>query len=188
MKILLISGSLRRNSFNTQLALFAKKALENECEVMMPDYRALPIFDQDGETDQLPIVESLREDFQWADGVWFFTPEYNLMLPAALKNLIDWMSRPLDPSNWKTSVLRGKHACISAAGGKSAAASARDQLAALLKFCGVSVDPQSLGIALTPAEFQANAFEDPARIQALIEEQAKDFIAWLKEQPAADLH
>lgn len=182
MKILLISGSLRRNSFNTQLALDAKKALEPSCEVRMPDYRNVPMFDQDEEVPMKSVIAAIRADFEWADGIWFFTPEYNGMVPGVLKNLLDWMSRTSVPGVLSSSALYGRYACISGAGGRGATAGSRAQLEKLLKFCGMKIYDESLGIALTPQEMKDDAFADPQRIDEQIAKQAEGFLAWLETQ------
>ncbi len=121
MKILFVSGSFRKQSFNSQLARMAMKAIENQAECRLLSYTDVPFFNQDEEIPVQSPVQTVRDQFEWADGVWFFTPEYNGMIPGVLKNLLDWMSRSIDLSNPAgKSVLSGKPACISGAGGRPA--------------------------------------------------------------------
>lgn len=182
MKILLISGSRRRNSFNTQLMMDARNALEETSEIKIGDWKAIPFFDQDDEIPVNSAVDLLRKEFQWAEAVWFFTPEYNGQIPGGLKNMLDWMSRPLEGSNRQTSVLWNKPACISGAGGRGACRSARAQMETLLRYCGMKVCPDSVGIALSAAEFGADAFSDPTAVDDKIKAQAQQFVHWLDAQ------
>lgn len=184
MKILLISGSLRKNSFNTQLMMMAQKALDGLAQTKVLDWSHVPFFNQDEEIPAHSEVAQCREQFLWADGVWFFTPEYNQMVPGPLKNLLDWMSRPLDPAAGRTSALTGRYAAISGAAGRSKAAFSRDQLEKLLKFCQMNVYSQQVGVGVTPSEMKSDVFEDPAAIQNDMDAQAKGFVAWIKEQKA----
>jgi chromate reductase, NAD(P)H dehydrogenase (quinone) len=96
MKVLAVSGSLRRDSHNTRLLGVAAEAAPEGVEVELWDgIRDLPLYDQDLENDQLPeSVRRLREDWAAADAILFATPEYNGSVPGLLKNAVDWASRP----------------------------------------------------------------------------------------------
>lgn len=183
MKILLISGSWRHSSFNTQIALMAQKILEQMGnETALLDYQNVPFFNQDEEIPMKGVIKDARMSFNWADGIWFFTPEYNGMIPGVLKNLLDWMSRSAVPGDFKTTALYGKYACISGAAGRMAAASSREQLATLLKRCGMKVYPESVGFALTGEEMSTNKLTDPDEIKAKLQSQAEGFISWLENK------
>ena len=111
MRILAISGSLRRDSHNTQLLRAAADLLPPgaELEVLDPDVlRAIPHYDEDlREAGEPASVTALREQVAAADAILVATPEYNHSLPGALKNGIDWLSRPLAESPF-----RGKDAVV----------------------------------------------------------------------------
>ena len=96
VKILAVSGSLRRDSHNTQLLRVAAEAAPEGVEVELWDgVRDLPLYDQDLENSPLPeSVRRLREDWAAADAILFATPEYNGSVPGVLKNAVDWASRP----------------------------------------------------------------------------------------------
>jgi len=96
MKILGISGSLRRDSYNRRLLLEAAEHLPAGVELELYDgLKALPHYDQDDDAAAVhPEVQALREAIAGADAVLIATPEYNSSVPGALKNAIDWASRP----------------------------------------------------------------------------------------------
>ena len=92
--ILFIVGSTRRNSFNRQLAALAERLLEGRAQVGYLTFDRLPFFNQDIEFPPPQAVTHAREMVGRADGLWFFTPEYNASYPGYLKNLVDWLSTP----------------------------------------------------------------------------------------------
>jgi chromate reductase, NAD(P)H dehydrogenase (quinone) len=96
MKVLGISGSLRRDSHNRGLLLEAAKALPAGVEFELYDgLGALPHYDEDADVEPAdPEVQALRDAIADADAVLIATPEYNGSVPGALKNAIDWASRP----------------------------------------------------------------------------------------------
>ena len=94
-KILIIVGSFRKNSFNTQLAKAVEKILENKADVSYLEYADVPFFNQDFEFPTPESVLKARSQVMDADGLWIFTPEYNYQIPGVLKNLLDWLSRPV---------------------------------------------------------------------------------------------
>lgn len=97
--ILALAGSLRAGSFNKKLVrLAAAGAGKAGAEVMEIDLRdfPLPVFDEDLESAEgLPLVaRQLKDLFRGHDGLLIASPEYNSSISAALKNAIDWISRP----------------------------------------------------------------------------------------------
>ena len=151
-KILFIIGSLRTKSFNRQLANEAKNVIGNRAEVSELDYSALPLLSQDIEQPEPVVVAQIRKTVSDADAIWIFTPEYNLSYPGHLKNLLDWLSRPVIPMDYGTpTCINGKPVAISGAGGKAATASSRAKLTELLAFIKAEVIPEQVGIAV-PAE------------------------------------
>lgn len=93
-KVLLIVGSMREKAFNRQAALMAQKMLEKKADVSILSYEDLPQMNQDIEFPAPEAVARVRKEVAEADGLWFFTPEYNHSYPGVLKNLLDWLSRP----------------------------------------------------------------------------------------------
>jgi chromate reductase, NAD(P)H dehydrogenase (quinone) len=137
MRILGLSGSLRRDSHNTSLLRAAAKALPPGVELELFDGLAdLPHYDADLDVDPAHVsVERLREAIADADGVLIATPEYNGSIPGALKNALDWASRPF-PDN----ALRGKPAAVvGASTGMFGAVWAQAEVRKVLKTIGADV-------------------------------------------------
>lgn len=95
MKIVGISGSLRRGSYNTALLKAAAELLPAGVEFELAPIGDLPLYDDDARAEGYPpSVERLRQQIRSADGIWLATPEYNFSYSGVLKNAIDWASRP----------------------------------------------------------------------------------------------
>jgi chromate reductase, NAD(P)H dehydrogenase (quinone) len=97
MKLLAISGSLRRGSHNTTLLRAAADLLPPSVELEIFDgLKAVEPYDEDDDVGQGPIgARQLRDAIDSADAVLIATPEYNSSIPGQIKNGIDWASRPL---------------------------------------------------------------------------------------------
>ena len=151
-KILFIIGSLRAKSFNRQLAVMAKEIIGNRAKVSELDYSDLPLLNQDIEQPEPAAIARIRKAVSEADALWVFTPEYNSSYPGHLKNLLDWLSRPVIPLDYGTpTCINGKRVAISGAGGKAATANCRAKLTELLTFIKADVLAEQTGIAV-PAE------------------------------------
>ena len=151
-RILFITGSLRARSFNRQLAMMAKEIIGNRAEVSELDYSDLPLLNQDIEQPEPAAVARIRKAVSEADALWIFTPEYNSSYPCHLKNLLDWLSRPVIPLDYGTpTCINGKRVAVSGAGGKAATANCRAKLTELLTFIKADVMAEQTGIAV-PAE------------------------------------
>ena len=99
MTILGIAGSLRAGSHNAQLLRLAAEELPEGVELVVFDGLAeIPAFDEDLEDLAPDAVDALKVAIAEADGVLIATPEYNGSIPGALKNALDWVSRPIAES------------------------------------------------------------------------------------------
>jgi chromate reductase len=96
-RILGISGSLRGGSHNALLLRAAAEGLPAGAELeVWRGLREIPAYDEDLDRGPAPAaVSALRQAVAAADAVLFATPEYNHSIPGALKNALDWASRPL---------------------------------------------------------------------------------------------
>jgi chromate reductase, NAD(P)H dehydrogenase (quinone) len=108
MRILGLSGSLRRDSHNTRLLRAAGTMLPDDAElVLFERLGELPHFNEDDEHQTPAAVADLKAAIAAADGLLIATPEYNASIPGVLKNAIDWASRPFDATP-----LRAKPAAV----------------------------------------------------------------------------
>lgn len=141
MDVLAIAGSLRKGSYNRQLAEAARAVMaERHPDVGFDvlDWHDVPFMNQDDEHPAPAPVERVRAAVRAADGVWLFSPEYNHAVPGPLKNLLDWLSRPV--SEAEPQVLGGKPVALAGASiGMSGAAHAQDQLVGMLSFLDARV-------------------------------------------------
>lgn len=168
-KILLISGSTRRGGFNEQLAHAIAELIGSRAEVSMLDWYDVPLYVQTTEYPAPPEVERVRAEVATADALWFVTPEYNHQIPGALKNLTDWLSRSLDPSNPKgESAIHGKIATVSSSAGDGGT-HVRPLLEDLLAFIRTRlVRENGTGVAISPHSWETGALEmSEEDIQAL---------------------
>ena len=145
MRLLAISGSLRRDSYNTQLLRVAEELAPAGVYVELYDgLRDVPPYDADDDgVTPAPGVHELRAAIAAADAVLFATPEYNSSIPGQLKNALDWASRPI-----KTNVLRNKPvAVVGATTGAYGALWAQAELRKVLGAIGARVVPAEVAVA-----------------------------------------
>ena len=149
--ILFVVGSLREKSFNRQLAKKAETLLEGKAEVRYLDFASLPFVNQDKEVPELPEVARVRKEVADSDALWVFTPEYNYSYPGIVKNLFDWLSRPVKPGDYATpTCISGKRTALSGASGKSATSQCRAKLTDLLTFIKADVLDCQTGVVIQP--------------------------------------
>src|SRR3954471_17657007 len=148
MRVLGISGSLRRDSHNTELLRAAATLLPSGVEFELYDgLRDIPPYDEDmdkASPAQPDAVVELKERIAAADAVLFATPEYNHSIPGQLKNAMDWVSRPLADTP-----LKGKPvAVIGASTGMFGAVWAQAELRKVLAAIGAKVIDRELPVPM----------------------------------------
>ncbi len=99
-QIAVIVGSLRRASFNRQLAHAIEKLAPKEFTFKQVEIGDLPLYNQDEDANPADSVKRLKAEIAVAHGLLFVTPEYNRSIPGVLKNAIDHASRPYGQSAW----------------------------------------------------------------------------------------
>lgn len=98
MKVLGISGSLRKASFNTMALHAAQKLAPAGMTVDIADISRIPLYNDDVRVaGEPPEVAALKAQVRAADALLLVSPEYNFSVPGVLKNTLDWMSRPPEP-------------------------------------------------------------------------------------------
>jgi chromate reductase len=167
MRVLGISGSLRRDSHNVALLRAAGELVEDEgAEFEVFDgLKAIPPYDEDDNVGNGPAaVAHLRQAIAGADAVLFATPEYNSSIPGVLKNAVDWASRPID-----TNPLRNKPvAVIGASTGMFGAVWAQAELRKVLGATGARVTEVELAVGHAHEHLDAAGhLADPAQQEAL---------------------
>jgi chromate reductase len=173
VRILGISGSLRRDSYNTGLLRTA--ALVAPVDVELWDrLKAVPPYDGDDEADPAPAVVELRSALAGADGFLFATPEYNHSVPGHLKNALDWASRPL-----ATNPIRNKPAAVvGASTGAFGAVWAQAELRKVLSAIGARVLEEDLPVGLAATRFDEDGLladdELRERLRALVDDLVAD--------------
>jgi NAD(P)H-dependent FMN reductase len=96
LKVIAISGSLRKQSFNTAFLQNAKKLAPEVMNIQLRTLEGIPLYNQDDEEHSgVPeAAQKLKEEIATADAMIICTPEYNNSIPGVLKNALDWLSRP----------------------------------------------------------------------------------------------
>jgi chromate reductase, NAD(P)H dehydrogenase (quinone) len=158
MRVLAISGSLRRSSHNTALLRAAAGLTPAGIELELWDgLKAVPPYDEDDDADLAPAaVTALRSAVAGADAVLFATPEYNHSVPGALKNALDWVSRP-----HATNPLRNKPvAVIGASTGIFGAVWAQAELRKVLSALGARVVDRELAVGQAAARIGEGSVDD----------------------------
>ena len=153
MRILAISGSLRRESHNTQLLRAALEAAPEGVEVeLWNGLRDVPLYDQDLDTTEpLESVRRLRAAWGAADAILFATPEYNGSVPGVLKNAIDWASRPVREASLTNQTV----SVIGASNGQFGAMWAQADLRKILGTAGARVVGDELPVARASEKFDS---------------------------------
>ncbi len=101
LTILGIAGSLRKGSYNRAALRAAQQLAPADARIEIFELDGIPVFNQDEDAHPPEKVVQLKARVRAADAILFVTPEYNYSIPGALKNAIDWASRPYGDSAWE---------------------------------------------------------------------------------------
>ena len=179
MKVLGISGSLRRDSHNTALLRNAPLELD-----LWDGLKAIPPYDEDDDVEPAPpAVAQMRAAVAGADAILFATPEYNASIPGQLKNAVDWLSRPQP-----TSVLRNKPvAVVGASTGAFGAVWAQAELRKVLATTGARVVDGDVAVGHAHQRFDADGVLTDDDLREQFDEVAQALVAavHLREPVAA---
>jgi len=185
VKILGISGSLRRDSHNTNLLRAAAELVDGETELeLWEGLKAVPPYDADDDVAEAPAaVAELRDAIAGADAILFATPEYNSSIPGQLKNALDWVSRPI-----ATNPLRNKPvAVVGASTGAFGAVWSQAELRKVLAAIGARVLDCEVACRNAAASFDEHGrlIDDEARAQ--LEDAVDRLVEAARARPEARL-
>ncbi len=177
LRVLAISGSLRKASFNTGLLRAAREIAPDGMEITIFDIKDLPLYNGDVEAqgDPAPVL-ALKSAVRDTDAVLFATPEYNWGTSGALKNAIDWASRDREEGS-----LMGKPGTIIGAGGRAGTARAQMQLLETLGETGtiVMVKPGVMVAAFAPMKFDSEGNLIDEETKELLRKHLDEFTKWI---------
>ena len=176
LRVLAISGSLRKASFNSGLLRAAQEIAPDGMEIAIFDIKDLPFYDGDLEAQGDPAsVVALKSAVRGADAVLFATPEYNWGTSGAMKNAIDWASHDREEGS-----LMGKPATIIGAGGRAGTARAQMQLLETLGETGsvVMVKPGVQIQAFAPQTFDSDGKLIDEKTRELLRTHLDEFTNW----------
>ena len=180
MKLLAISGSLRKDSYNTRLLHLAGNCLPKQVDFSIYTCGALPLYNQELDGPDKPAaVQELLTLIAAADGLLIATPEYNYSVPGVLKNALDWASRPAFHSVLKDRPTAVISASMSGVGGIRAQIHLKQILA------GTLTPVFQAGDFFVPAAHEVFATENPAGEQNLekkLQHYLRDFVAWIQNR------
>jgi chromate reductase len=150
-------GSLASGSINRVLAKALIKLAPEELEFSEIPIKDLPLYSYDYDADFPPEGRALKEAIEAADGILFVSPEYNRSIPGALKNAIDWGSRP-----WGTnSFARKPTGIIGASPGSIGTAVMQSSMRAVLSF----LDAPQLNAPEAYVKFDPAVFADDGEVK-----------------------
>src|SRR3954449_3543343 len=179
MKVLAISGSVRTDSLNAKVLRAAAELLDDDVRFAFYDgLKDVPPYDADDDVEPAPpAVARLREAIAEADALLFSTPEYNSSIPGALKNALDWASRPL-----ATNPTRNKPvAVVGASTGAFGAVWAQAELRKVLSAMGARVVEGEIAVGHANTRFDEDGRLTDENIAEQLREVVEDLTAAARE-------
>ena len=166
-KLLAISGSLRSRSYSTAILETLRHSLSDLAYVEIFRLNDIPVYNEDLDTNHGPEpVARLRSAIADADGLIIASPEYNAGMSGALKNTLDWSSRPYGRSTLKGKPVMTLTCSPASTGGARAQAQLNETLAAIE--ARIIVRPQAV-IGSVHSKIDAGQFKDAKSLQFLRE-------------------
>jgi chromate reductase, NAD(P)H dehydrogenase (quinone) len=177
-RIVVVVGSLRRSSFNRQLANAVAKLSSPELSFEQVRIDDLPLYNQDDDDSPAEPVKRLKGEIAAAQGLLFVTPEYNRSVPGVLKNAIDHASRPYGKNAWAGKPAGVIGASIGAPGTSMAQQHLRNSLAYL--------DVPTLAQPEVYIHVKDGLFDDGgnlanAETRAFLQTWMDRYVAWVKK-------
>lgn len=175
-QIVVVVGSLRKDSYNRKLASALARLAPAECSFTQVEIGDLPLYNQDDDGRQAASVQRLKSEIRAAQGVIFVTPEYNRSISGVLKNAIDHASRPSGDSAWA-----GKPAAvIGVSPGASGTAMAQQHLRNVL----AALDMPTMAHPEAFIQAREGLFDEHGDIgagsRAFLQKWMDRYVAWVK--------
>ena len=176
-------GSLATNSINRTLSQALIKLAPGDLEFTEIPIRDLPLYSYDYDADFPPEGRALKEAIEGSDGILFVSPEYNRSIPGALKNAIDWGSRP-----WGTnSFARKPTGIIGASPGSIGTAVMQSSMRAVLSF----LDAPQLNAPEAYVKFNPDVFGSDGEVkdestEAFLRHYMEEYCAFVQRVLAAN--
>lgn len=176
-QIAVVVGSLRRDSFNRQLADALVALAPPELSFKHVQIDDLPLYNQDDDSNPADSVKRLKGEIKASQGVLFVTPEYNRSIPGVLKNAIDHASRPYGQSVWT-----GKPAgVVGASVGATGTSMAQQHLRTILAY----LDMPTLGQPEVFIHVKEGLFDKDGNLnaasKAFLQGWMDRYVAWVKK-------
>ena len=175
IRILGISGSGRKGSYNTALLQTAREIAPENVTLEIYDVSSLPLYNQDLETKMPEAVSEFKTKIKAADAILFATPEHNYTITAVLKNAIEWGNRPPNDASWD-----GKPAAImSASSGPRGGARAQLHLRQILVDLNMHpINRPLLLVANADEKFDSNMRLADAQIRGTLRNLINRLVEW----------
>jgi chromate reductase len=179
IKVAVLVGSLRKGSFNRQLARAVERLAPSDFSFEHIQIDNLPLYDQDFDHDYPAACTALKEHIKAADALLFVTPEYNRSIPGVLKNAIDIASRP-----YGTSAFAGKPGAVMGISiGATGTALAQQHLRNVLAYLDVAVLGQpEMFIKHTEGMFDADGNVANEHTKKFLQGFVEHYVAWVRKQ------
>lgn len=181
MKLIGISGALRKASTNTGLLRAIQSLLPAGVEIDIATLHGIPLYDGDVEaaSGKPQAVKELDARIRAADGIIIATPEYNFSIPGVLKNATDWLSRGGSPFKWKRTGLVG-----SSEGAMAGTSRAQYHLRQNLQSLQAIAMPRpEVFITHNELKFDADGNLHDAETRERLQLWLRAFIEWVEKMP-----
>jgi chromate reductase len=167
VRILGISGSLRRASFSTSLIRLLAQRASPAMVISLADLAEVPLYNEDLDGVAKPAaVRALNRAIADSDGVFIVTPEYNHGIPGVLKNALDWVSRPANQSVMKGMAVSIMSSSLAFTGGVRAQYQLRETLIAMQAYV---VPGPEVVVGGVHSKFKDESFLDEATLNFMLE-------------------
>lgn len=178
MKILAFSGSLREQSYNTALIRNAMKMTPEGVTIELHPIDDLPLFNDDLVAVMPDVVKKLKDAVKDADAILIASPEYNYTIPGALKNMLDWVSRPHAENS-----MKGKPVAImGAAGGMVGTARMQYDLRKVLFYLDTyPVNRPEVMVGMSKEKFDADLSITDEKTKEKVQQLVTALVDWTKK-------